>query len=326
MPEERRQPADAAGAAAAAAAAPVAQPRPQAYCASIHPGPRHALPAALVTQIQALEASLDMPLWLFLQDQGGESQLDSITETVRKAFWSARSEMEANRPIALLIDSPGGVAKSAYQIATLIRHHCGDFTAVIPRFAKSAATLLTLGAGSIILNSDAELGPLDVQIFDREREEFSSALDEVQTVERLQAASLALIDQTMMLLLSRTGKKVESTLPQVLKFVSDMMRPMFENIDVVHFTQRARFLKVAEEYAIRLLRPRHNKDHAEAIARRLVSAYPDHSFVIDVEEAADPEVSLETTEPTDEQAELMDGLIPMLGRHTILGQLQEINP
>src|SRR5438132_678970 len=154
MPEERRQPTDAAGAAAAAAAAPVAQPRPQAYC-----------------------------------------------------------------------------------------------------------------AGSIILNSDAELGPLDVQIFDREREEFSSALDEVQTVERLQAASLALIDQTMMLLLSRTGKKVESTLPQVLKFVSDMMRPMFENIDVVHFTQRARFLKVAEEYAIRLLRPRHNKDHAEAIAR-----------------------------------------------------------
>ena len=57
MPEERRQPADAAGAAAAPAAAPVAQPRPQAYCASIHPGPRHALPAALVTQIQALEAS-----------------------------------------------------------------------------------------------------------------------------------------------------------------------------------------------------------------------------------------------------------------------------
>lgn len=105
-----------------------------------------------------------------------------------------------------------------------------------------------------------------------------------------------------------------------------MMRPMFENIDVIHFTQRARFLKVAEEYAIRLLRPRYSKEHAEAIARRLVSAYPDHSFVIDAEETADPNVRFETTAPTDEQRDLMDNLVPMLGQHTVLGRIEEIAP
>ncbi len=306
------------------AVAPPAQPQPKRYFASISPGPNHPLPPAFVDTIQALEKTLGMPLWLLLQDRAGEAKYDEVNEEVRKAFWHARKGMTPNAPIALLIDSPGGYAKSAYQIATLLRHHCGEFTAVIPRSAKSAATLLTLGANTLILNKDAELGPLDVQIFDFEREEYASALNEVQTVERLQAASMMAIDQTMMLLVGRTGKKVDTVLPHVLRFVSDMMRPMFENIDVVHFTQRARALKVAEECAIRLLRPRHSKEHAERIARRLVDKYPEHGFVIDVEETADPEMNLETKQPTDEQVNLMDSLVPLLGGVTIIGQLQEV--
>lgn len=134
-----------------------------------------------------------------------------------------------------------------------------------------------------------------------------------------------------MFLLSRTGKKVDTTLPNVLKFVSDMMRPMFESIDVVHFTQRARALKVAEDYAIRLLRPRYSRDEAERIGRRLVSAYSEHGFVIDAEETEDfggPELParIKTVAPTVEQARVMDSLVPSLGQKTILGRIQEITP
>lgn len=302
---------------------------PNKYFASIAPGPQSPLPDSFVQTVHDLEASLGIPLWLYLQDQDGDAKFDDVNEDVRKAFWASRSEMEPNKPIALLIDSPGGYSKSAYQTAMLIRRRCGEFTAVIPRYAKSAATLLSLGASKLILNTDAELGPLDVQIFDAEREEWASALDEVQTVERLQASSLSLLDQTTMFLLSRTGKKVDTVIPQVLKFVSDMMRPMFENIDVVHFTQRARTLKVTEDYAIRLLRPAYSRDEAERIGRRLVSAYSDHGFIIDAEEASDfggPEVQakIKTIAPTSDQAALMDSLMPLLGQQTILGRLQEV--
>lgn len=139
---------------------------PPSYFASIHPGPQHPLPVAFVDAVKTLEGTLGMPLWLYIQDQNGEARFDEVNEDVMKAFWAAaRSQMQANQPIALLIDSPGGYSKSAYQTATLLRHRCGEFTAIIPRYAKSAATLLALGASVIILNTDAELGPLDVQIF-----------------------------------------------------------------------------------------------------------------------------------------------------------------
>jgi ClpP class serine protease len=55
------------------------------------------------------------------------------------------------KKIALVIESPGGSAKSAFQLAMLLKRHCGGFVAVVPRYAKSAATLLALGADEIIL-------------------------------------------------------------------------------------------------------------------------------------------------------------------------------
>lgn len=327
-PASAAQPASAAGTATATVVAPAPALAPKEYYASIYPGPSEKLPQPFVDTVIALEATLGVPLWLYVQD-GGDGTFDQVNTATQAAFWAARAEMQAGQNIALLIDSPGGYARYAYQIATQLRRHCGDFTAVIPRYAKSAATLLALGAGTIIMNDDAELGPLDAQIFDPEREDWSSALNEVQTVERLHASALSLLDQTMLLLLSRTGKKVDSILPNTLDFVSRMMRPMFENIDVVRFTQRARDLKVAEDYAIRLLRRRYSLPQAELIGRRLVSAYPDHGFVIDIDETKDfcaPQlgISLNVTEPTPDQNRLLDTLVPMLGDITIMGRLKEV--
>jgi hypothetical protein len=305
-----------------------APPQPKKYIASIYPQHSLPIPATFAENIQELERSLGMPLWLLIHDQGAGGKYDDINEEVRKGFWLARNQMPKDSPIALLIDSPGGFAQSAYQIATLIRHRCGEFTAVIPRYAKSAATLLTLGASNIILNTDAELGPLDVQILDYDREEHTSALNEVQILERLHAAGLDALDQTMMLLALRTRKKLDTILPHTLKFVADMMRPMFEKVDVVHYTQRARELKVAEEYATKLLKPKYSKEAATSIARHLVEKYPEHEFVIDVEETNDPNpggLNLQTEQPSEAQANLMDGLVPYLGGLTIIGQLREEN-
>jgi hypothetical protein len=107
------------------------------------------------------------------------------------------------------------------------------------------------------------------------------------SLERLNSAALVQIDQAMFLLVPRTGKKTDVLLPMVLSYVAEMMKPLVSKIDAVHYTQRSRVLKVAEEYAIRLLQPRFSKDHAELIARRLVNSYAEHEFVIDRDEAED---------------------------------------
>lgn len=295
------------------------------FGASFYPGLQKPLPAKFVETVQEIEKHINKPVWLLIHRS--DSLFNQIDEQLKKMFFNSRAKLTPKKPIALIIDSPGGQAKSAYQLARLFNKHCGGFTAIVPRYAKSAATLLTLGANSIILNEFAELGPLDAQLFDPDREEIGSALDQVQTLERLNAFALETIDQTVMMLINRTGKKVESLLPITMRYVSDVMRPLLEKVDVIHYTQVARILKVAEEYAVRLLQPRYTKEHAERIARHLVEKYPEHGFVIDADEASNPELGLEIERPDAHLASLMDKLVHILPdtRFSIIGRLEEIS-
>jgi Serine dehydrogenase proteinase len=168
----------------------------------------------------------------------------------------------------------------------LLRRHCGGFVAIIPRHAKSAATLLTLGADEIIMNDHAELGPLDVQMYDADREERLSGLDEVQSLERLQAFAMDALDRTTWMLWKRTRKRFKTLIPLATEFVTKLTHPMFMGIDVVRYTQMSRALKVAEEYAKRLLRKNYGDD-AQEIAKSLVEDYSEHEFPIYPDEAVE---------------------------------------
>ncbi len=231
--------------------------------ASIYPV-RQPVAPAFAAAVARLEQALGMPVWLLVQPHG-HHRYANLEEPVRAGFYKARHQLRTCRQVALVIDSPGGSARSAYQLATMLRRHCDGFVAVIPRYAKSAATLLTLGAERIYMGLDAELGPLDAQLLDMDREDWSSALDEVQALERLNVAALEQVDQAMMMLVQRTGKKIETLTPQALKFTADMMRPLLERIDTVHYIKQSRVLKVAEDYAMRLLVPKYGQERSREI-------------------------------------------------------------
>ncbi|HEY4451549.1 MAG TPA: hypothetical protein VGN13_08145 [Solirubrobacteraceae bacterium] len=270
------------------AAAVPAEPLAPEYVASFHPGPDDALPDAFAGACKRLEDALGVPLWLLVQNTSDrDDPLGSLGLAIRNQFFRARRELASCTGAALLIDSPGGYAESAYEIARLFQRHCGGFKSIVPRYAKSAATLLVLG-GPLIMGEDAELGPLDAQIFDPEREEMLSALNEVQALERLHLQAVEEVDLMMPLLQGRTRKKISTLLPMVLDFVASMKSPLLEKLDTVHYTQQARVLKEAEDYAVRLLqRAGLDEGTAQEIPSRLVNRYPDHSFVIDREEAAE---------------------------------------
>jgi hypothetical protein len=245
------------------------------------------LPAALVDVVARLEAELKLPVWLLVQDADDEDRSPRTGESynllgnlVSSAFFDARHDnLPAGQRIALVIDSNGGMARPAYELAMLLRRHCGGFVAVIPRHAKSAATLLTLGADEIIMGNHAELGPLDVQIWDADREEMISGLDEYQALQRLQSFALEAVDTAMLLYLKRTGKKARTLFPVAADFVTKLTQPMFASIDVVRYTQMSRLLMVAEEYGKRLLAKKY-PGRASDIAHSLVEDYPEHDFPI----------------------------------------------
>lgn len=307
-------------------------PPPQYAFGSIFPGippnpiqsPSYGLPPELVSAVRELETAIGLPVWLLLQDAperrpSETSPFNAIDDTVTAAFFEARhGDLAKDQKIAILIDSNGGQARAAYELAMLLRRHCGGFVAVIPRHAKSAATLLALGAEKIIMNDHAELGPLDVQLYDPDREDWISGLDEVQSLERLQAFAMEAMDKSVLMLLDRTGKKVKTVMPFVTDFITKLTQPMFQGIDVVRYTQISRLLKVAQEYGERLLRSRYGP-RGERIAQMLVEKYPEHGFPIYPDEAAD--LGLKLAENTPEISAALEKLTRELPNLTVVGRI-----
>jgi len=81
--------------------------------------------------------------------------------------------------LVLLINSPGGDILAAERIVNICRSYSGtgDYWALVPGRAKSAATIVCLGASKIIVSPPSELGPVDPQIILREdgvRKHFSA--------------------------------------------------------------------------------------------------------------------------------------------------------
>jgi hypothetical protein len=277
----------------------------------------------MVEAVLELEKGLGRPVWMCVQ-QGDHDQA-RLGPLTRFAFLSARSELDADGPIALLLESPGGFAPDAFNIARILCRHAGGYTAVIPSYAKSAATLLSLGAEKIIMGTDAEFGPLDAQLWDHEREEKTSALDEIQALERLHTAALEQLDETMMTMMAGTQKRTEVMLPIACRFVSDMMKPLLEKIDTVHYAKQSRILKVAEDYAIRLLLPHHGPKAAGDIADRLVNSYPEHGFVIDRKEMSDlMGVSLAPPESVKDAVQRLDESLWSDAPLVAIGRLKEV--
>lgn len=72
------------------------------------------------------------------------------------------------KPLLLILNSPGGQAVAAEKILQVCRAYAKEnkteFYALISKSAKSAATIIALGADKILMSQTAELGPIDPQI------------------------------------------------------------------------------------------------------------------------------------------------------------------
>jgi hypothetical protein len=67
----------------------------------------------------------------------------------------------------LLLHTRGGDINVAEKLLTMVRSRIGDagtLRVVVPHCAKSAGTLLALGADSVVMSDTSELGPIDPQI------------------------------------------------------------------------------------------------------------------------------------------------------------------
>jgi len=175
-------------------------------------------------------------------------------------IYSAAEAFTDKRPLMLVLYSTGGTIGSAYLIGKLCRE-CADkkFVVVVPRQAKSAATLICCAADEIHMGSLSELGPIDPQI------EGLPALGLKTSVEHI--ADLI--------------KDYPHASDMFAKYLNMSLKP-------IHLGYYERVAESAAQYAERLLNlhPSSLKEKSTKIAKTLVYSYKDHRFVIDKAEAS----------------------------------------
>jgi hypothetical protein len=217
--------------------------------------------------------------------------------------------------IDLLVHSGGGDVNVAYQMVEVLRLHSNALRAVVPLYAKSAATLLCLGADEIVMDELAQLGPLDTQIVEERKGgqfSFASALNPFKTLEQLRQFSLETLDITVKLIVSRCPMTPAEALDHATKFVGAITNPLFGQLSPEKLGEYSRALSVGTEYGERLLR-RYSKIpdvKREQLLERLVHGYPSHEYIIDYHEAV--ELGLPVTLFADDERDLADCLLQAL--------------
>lgn len=165
---------------------------------------------------------------------------------------------DRKKSILLTLLSTGGAIESAYQVSKLCKSFTEkEFIVTIPRQAKSAATLLALGADQIHMGSLSQLGPIDPQLGGLPALGVSQAL------------------------------KTIAELAQTYPGSSDMFaRYLRLTLTVEQIGYCERIGESAVQYATRLLETKPDiSRNPETIAQELVYEYKHHGFVIDSDEA-----------------------------------------
>jgi ClpP class serine protease len=110
--------------------------------------------ATVITLIHRQETMslLGFPVVRFIDIDDAESILRAIRETPE------------DRPIEIVLHTPGGLVLAATQIAEALADHPADVAAVVPHYAMSGGTMIALGADRIVMDEHAALGPVDPQL------------------------------------------------------------------------------------------------------------------------------------------------------------------
>lgn len=103
----------------------------------------------------------------------------NITDDDADMLQSVLQANDLSKGLVLMISSPGGDGLAAERIVNICRAYSGtgDYWVIVPGKAKSAATIICMGASKIYMAPSSELGPVDPQIFrleDGKRKVFSA--------------------------------------------------------------------------------------------------------------------------------------------------------
>ena len=203
----------------------------------------------------------------------GPEDAGMLVDTIEMVLPSSR---KLDR-LDFFLHSPGGFLDSAYKIIRICKEYSNEFNVIIPLAAKSAATVIALGANQIVMTVFAELGPIDPIIQHPYKPDI-----------RVPARSIK--DFFEFLNTTETAKVLVD--PQFKAQMSSLLDPY-----LIGSYQTA--LNSSKQIAEKLLKENSLKEHPELVAEaveKLTEHYYSHSYVIDRNEAKELGLNVVKTE------------------------------
>jgi len=190
----------------------------------------------LITMIHRQEkvSVLGIPVYRYIDIDDSEAIIRAIRST------------PPDTPIALVLHTPGGLVLAATQIAFALKKHPAKKVVIIPHYAMSGGTLISLAADEIWMDPNAVLGPLDPQL-------------QFQNIGPLPAPSLIKVAK-------EKGKDASD-----------------QTLILADIAEKA--LKGVKETIIELIRDKYGEEKAKEIAETLTDGRWTHDYPITVERA-----------------------------------------
>jgi len=97
-------------------------------------------------------------------------------------------DAEPEQDLHLMLATPGGDGETAVRLARSAQARCKELTVIVPDQAKSAGTILALGAHRVLMGPTSDLGPIDPQLQVGPAAGLVSAKDIIAAVEYAEVA------------------------------------------------------------------------------------------------------------------------------------------
>ncbi|MCO7246403.1 hypothetical protein [Halomonas sp. Mc5H-6] len=194
---------------------------------------------------------------------------------------------QASDKAILWLTTPGGSPDGAYMIARTFQRHYKHFSIFINSFCKSSGTLICLGADELLMDQNGHLGPLDIQILNREEfGERHSGLNPMEALNSIGTQATDFLKEQFLNVRFGGGLSTRQALEVSTNLAGHLFSPITAQLDFMKYGEFTRSMRIGIEYGLRLANHRDQQNlHPQAV-QRLAMHYPSHGFVIDREEAA----------------------------------------
>ena len=210
-------------------------------------------------------------------NQLGLKKLIDVVETEKAQSVNCSDEQKI---VLLILFTPGGDPHIAYKCANFLKKRYSKFQILVPGICKSAGTLMAIGAHEIYVSDFGELGPIDMQVLDRDEGRLGSSATIRASLNAIRENSYDMFHFYMDRFNKDYGMiKLATRLIVENNMVGRIDKAIAEKIDPIELGQMHRFLQTCYQYGIRLAKNGSNVD-ADGVTK-LVYDYPEHGFVID---------------------------------------------